>query len=67
MVEVLQGQGDPESAAYVKDALKHYPDISVMTTTAFHAHLAAMGLADQVENSGVDEDPWHRKIEAAAA
>ena len=65
VVGVLQAKAT-ESAAYVKDALERYPDIDVMTTTEVHAHLVALGAAEQVSDSGISETALQAKVEAAA-
>lgn len=66
VVDVLQTKAT-ESAAYVREALERYPDIDVMTTTEVHAHLVALGAADQVSNSGISEAALQAKVDAAAA
>lgn len=63
--ELLQAKAT-ESAAYVKEALDRYPDIDVATTTEVHAQLLAMGLAEDVRNSGISEAVLQAKVEAAA-
>jgi hypothetical protein len=55
-----------ESVSYVKDALERYPDIDVSTTTEVHAQLVAMGLAQNLHNSGISEAMLQAKVEAAA-
>lgn len=42
-----------ESVAYVRQALDRYPDIDVTTTHGVYAHLAALGMAQHVADSGV--------------
>lgn len=66
VVDVLQAKAT-ESAAYVNDALKRYPDIDVMTTTEVHAHLVALGAADQVSDSGISEAALQANVETAVA
>jgi len=63
--ELLQAKAT-ESASYVKDALERYPDIDVTTTSEVHAQLVAMGLAQNVNNSGISEAMLQVKVEAAA-
>lgn len=63
--ELLQAKAT-ESAAYVKEALERYPDIDVTTTTEVHAQLVALGLAQDVHNSGISELVLQAKVEAAA-
>lgn len=63
--ELLQAKAT-ESAAYVKEALERYPDIDVTTTTEVHAQLVALGLAQDVHNSGISEAVLQAKVEAAA-
>ncbi len=62
--ELLQAKAT-ESAAYVKEALERYPDIDVTTTTEVHAQLLAMGLAQDVHNSGISEAVLQAKVDAA--
>lgn len=66
VVDVLQAKAT-ESAAYVKDALERYPDIDVMTTTEVHAHLVALGAAEQVGDSGISEAALQANVETAVA
>ncbi len=54
-----------ESASYVKEALERYPNIDVTTTTEVHAQLVAMGLAEQVRDSGISESALQAKVDAA--
>lgn len=63
--ELLQAKAT-ESASYVKEALERYPDIDVSTTTEVHAQLLAMGLAQDVHNSGISEAVLQAKVDAAA-
>lgn len=63
--ELLQAKAT-ESAQYVKEALERYPDIDVTTTTEVHAQLLAMGLAQDVHNSGISEAVLQAKVEAAS-
>ena len=63
--ELLQAKAT-ESASYVKEALERYPDIDVTTTTEVHAQLLAMGLAQNVHNSGISEAVLQAKVDAAA-
>ncbi len=63
--EVLQAKAT-ESASYVREALERYPDIDVSTTTEVHAQLVAMGLAQNVHNSGISEAVLQAKVDAAA-
>lgn len=63
--ELLQAKAT-ESASYVKEALERYPDIDVTTTSEVHAQLVAMGLAQNVNNSGISEALLQAKVEAAA-
>ena len=64
--ELLQAKAT-ESAQYVQEALQRYPDIDVTTTTEVHAQLVALGLAENVQNSGISEAVLQAKVEAAAA
>lgn len=64
--ELLQAKAT-ESAQYVQEALRRYPDIDVTTTTEVHAQLTAMGLAENVRSSGISEAALQAKVEAAAA
>lgn len=64
VVDVLQAKAT-ESAAYVNEALKRYPDIDVMTTTEVHAHLVALGTAQRVSDSGISEAALQANAEAA--
>ena len=63
--EVLQAKAT-ESAQYVKEALERYPDVDVTTTTEVHAQLVAMGLAQEVHNSGISETVLQAKVDAAS-
>ncbi len=63
--EQLQAKAT-ESAQYVQEALNRYPDIDVTTTTEVHAQLLAMGLAQDVYNSGISEAVLQAKVEAAS-
>lgn len=63
--ELLQAKAT-ESARYVQDALERYPNIDVTTTTEVHGQLLAMGLAENVRNSGISESVLQAKVEAAA-
>jgi len=63
--ELLQAKAT-ESASYVKEALERYPDIDVTTTSEVHAQLLAMGLAQNVNNSGISEAMLQAKVESAA-
>jgi hypothetical protein len=63
--ELLQAKAT-ESASYVHEALNRYPDIDVTTTTEVHAQLVAMGLAQNVHNSGISEAALQAKVDAAA-
>ncbi|APW48460.1 hypothetical protein RA876_14280 [Rhodoferax antarcticus] len=63
--ELLQAKAT-ESAQYVQEALNRYPDIDVTTTTEVHAQLLAMGLAQDVHNSGISETVLQAKVEAAS-
>jgi hypothetical protein len=51
---------------YVTDALYRYPNIDVTSTTEVHGQLVAMGLAQDVHNSGVSDAVLQAKVEAAA-
>lgn len=63
--ELLQAKAT-ESASYVKEALERYPSIDVTTTSEVHGQLVAMGLAQDVHNSGISEAMLQAKVEAAA-
>jgi hypothetical protein len=62
--DVLQAKAT-ESAAYVQEALQRYPGIDVTTTTEVHAQLMAMGLTENITNSGISEDALEAAVEAA--
>jgi hypothetical protein len=62
--ELLQAKAT-ESAQYVADALKRYPDIDVTTTTEVHAQMVALGLAQDVHDSGISEAVLQAKVETA--
>lgn len=62
--DLLQAKAT-ESASYVKEALERYPNIDVTTTTEVHGQLVAMGLAQDVHNSGISESVLQAKVEAA--
>ena len=62
--ELLQAKAT-ESANYVQDALERYPNIDVTTTSEVHGQLVAMGLAQDVHNSGISEAVLQAKVEAA--
>lgn len=62
--DVLQAKAT-ESASYVQDALERYPNIDVTTTTEVHGQLVAMGLAQDVHNSGISETVLQAKVDAA--
>ena len=63
--ELLQAKAT-ESASYVQDALTRYPSIDVTTTSEVHGQLVALGLAQDVHNSGISEAVLQNKVEAAA-
>jgi hypothetical protein len=63
--ELLQAKAT-ESASYVKEALERYPDIDVTTTSEVHAQLLAMGMAQDVNNSGISEAMLQAKVESVA-
>jgi hypothetical protein len=63
--ELLQAKAT-ESASYVQDALERYPSIDVTTTSEVHGQLLAMGLAQDVHNSGISETMLQAKVETAA-
>ena len=62
--ELLQAKAT-ESASYVQEALQRYPNIDVTTTTEVHGQLLAMGLAQDVHNSGISEAVLQAKVDAA--
>lgn len=62
--DLLQAKAT-ESAHYVQDALERYPNIDVTTTTDVHGQLVAMGLAQDVHNSGISETVLQAKLDAA--
>jgi hypothetical protein len=62
--ELLQAKAT-ESVGYVQDALERYPNIDVTTTTEVHGQLLAMGLAQEVRDSGISESVLQAKVEAA--
>lgn len=64
--ELLQTKAT-ESAQYVQEALKRYPDIDITTTTEVHAQLVSLSLAENVHDSGISEAVLQAKVEAAAA
>lgn len=63
--ELLQAKAT-ESASYVREALERYPSIDVTTTSEVHGQLVAMGLAQDVHNSGISEAILQAKVDAAA-
>jgi hypothetical protein len=63
--DLLQAKAT-ESASYVKEALERYPNIDVTTTSEVHGQLVAMGLAQDVQNSGISEAMLQAKVEAAS-
>lgn len=63
--ELLQAKAT-ESVGYVQEALLRYPDIDVTTTTEVHAQLLALGLAENVRNSGISEAVLQANVEAAS-
>ena len=62
--ELLQAKAT-ESVQYVREALERYPEIDVTTTTEVHAQLVAMGMAQDVHNSGITDSALQVKIDAA--
>lgn len=64
VIDFLQAKAT-ESAQYVKDALERYPNIDVTTTTEIHGQLVAMGLAQDVHDSGISEAVLQGKLDAA--
>jgi hypothetical protein len=62
--DLLQAKAT-ESASYVQDALERYPSIDVTTTSEVHGQLVAMGLAQDVHNSGISEAVLQAKVQAA--
>ncbi len=62
--ELLQAKAT-ESVQYVREALERYPGIDVSTTSEVHAQLLALGLAQNVHNSGISEALLQAKVEAA--
>jgi hypothetical protein len=62
--ELLQAKAT-ESASYVQDALERYPNIDVTTTSEVHGQLVAMGLAQNVHDSGISETVLQAKVDAA--
>lgn len=62
--ELLQAKAT-ESASYVHDALKRYPNIDVTTTSEVHGQLVAMGLAQNVHDGGISEAVLQAKVDAA--
>lgn len=62
--EVLQAKAT-DSVQYVKEALAHYPDIDVTTTTEVHGQLVALGLGQDIHNSGISEALLQAKVDAA--
>lgn len=62
--ELLQAKAT-ESVEYVQEALNRYPDIDITTTTEVHAQLLALGLAQNVHDSGISEAVLQAKVEAA--
>lgn len=65
IIELLQAKAT-ESVQYVKEALERYPDIDVTTTSEVHGQLVALGLAENVHNSGISESALQAKVEAAS-
>lgn len=62
--EVLQAKAT-DSVQYVKEALAHYPGIDVTTTTEVHGQLVALGLGQDIHNSGISEALLQAKVDAA--
>lgn len=52
VVDLIQAKAT-DSVEYVRQALERYPDIDVTTTHDVYAHLAALGMAQHVTDSGV--------------
>ena len=52
VVHLIQAKAT-DSVEYVRHALERYPDIDVTTTHDVYAHLAALGMAQHVTDSGV--------------
>lgn len=65
VAELLQAKAT-ESAAYVKQALDRYPGIDVVTTEEVYAQLAALGLAERVQDSGISEATLEQMVSSAA-
>lgn len=63
--ELLQAKAT-ESVQYVQDALQRYPGIDVTTTKEVHAQLTALGLAEDVHDSGISEAVLQTQVEVAA-
>lgn len=65
VVDLLQAKAT-ESAQYVLDALHRYPGIDVVSTSEVHAQLLALGMAENVTNSGITEASLQAAVEHAA-
>ncbi|WP_334179102.1 hypothetical protein [Pseudoxanthomonas sp.] len=65
VVDVLQAKAT-ESAQYVIDALHRYPGIDIVSTSEVHAQLLAMGMAEHVTNSGINEVSLQAAVDHAA-
>ncbi|MBS0575162.1 MAG: hypothetical protein JSS45_01860 [Proteobacteria bacterium] len=59
-----------DAAGYVQHALERYPNVPITTTHEVYAHLAALGVADHVVDSGVSlatlDAQMHDAVTAAA-
>lgn len=65
VLELLQAKAT-NSAAYVREALERYPGIDVVTTQEVYAQLTALGLAEQVRGSGINEAALQQLLDQAA-
>ena len=62
--ELLQAKAN-QSAHYVEEALQRYPNIDVTSTSEVHAHLVALGLAQNVHDSAISDAALQAKVDAA--
>lgn len=65
VVDLIQAKAT-ESASYVQAALEKYPDIHVTTTTEVQAQLTALGVSEDMHDSGISEHVLEAKVMAAA-
>lgn len=63
--DLLQAKAS-DSVAYVREALERYPHVDVTTTSEVHGQLMALGLSEQVSDSGLSDAFLQGKVESAA-